>query len=331
MSGSHDQRGPTAPGTQTIVLERRERSGCLRKLFWPVLIVSVLGNLSLMGRNATGRLPNSLEERYVAGDPAATDKVAVVMIEGSIGDNSVPHMVRQVQQAREDANVKAVVLRVESPGGTVTGSDQIWREVELLKKSGKPVVVSMGGIAASGGYYVSAPADKIFAEPTTMTGSIGVIMDRPNVSELMEKVGVQMNSITAGEWKGMGSPYHPFTDRDKERFIQMIDETYGRFLRVVASGRKLTLEKARSIAEGKVFTAQEALTNGLIDQLGYLDDAIQDARSRAKLSGARVVRYQRPISFGDLFLDVQSRAESGLIDEQTLMDLQTPRMLMILR
>lgn len=296
-----------------------------------LLILSLLVNFALLGGRSTGRLPESLDERYVAGSLTAPDKIAVVEIDGGIDDFSVPHMLKQLRQARVDKHVKAVVLRVESPGGTVTGSDQIWREVVLLKQSGKPLVVSMGGVAASGGYYVSAPADRIYAEPTTMTGSVGVIMELPNVSELMKKVGVDMISITAGEWKGMGSPFQPLTERDRDRFQSMINETYSRFLRVVAQGRKLTEEKTRSVAEGQVFTAAEALRNGLIDELGYMEDAIAEAKRRAGLVNVRVVRYNRPLGILDALIGVSAGGGSPILDEKTIMKLRTPRLMMILR
>ncbi|CAN5893578.1 hypothetical protein BH23PLA1_BH23PLA1_39130 [soil metagenome] len=319
---------------QTIVIDRRSRFGCLSTLLVLVVGFGLLLAVSAIGSKGTSRTPGRLDERYVAGPITAKDKVAVVRVEGIIFDNTVEFAERQLRQAREDNQVKAVVLRVDSPGGTVSGSDKIWREVQLLKRAGKPVVVSMGGVAASGGYYVSAPADLILAEPTTTTGSIGVILELPNASELMEKIGVEFHSITAGEWKGAGSPFEPLSDRDRERFQQMVDETYQRFLRIVAQGRELTLDQAQSVAEGKVFTAEEALKNGLIDRLGYQEDAIQEAIDRSGLTKLRVVRYQKPISFpGTLFgLSSDAAVEPPFkLDEETLLRLRTPRMLMILR
>ncbi|HEV3121302.1 MAG TPA: S49 family peptidase, partial [Isosphaeraceae bacterium] len=188
---------------QTIVIEQRDRRGCLGKLFSGGLFLIVMGFLIFgLANRDTGLLPSHLSEKYVAGEVAnVTDKVAIVEVEGPIFDNMVEHAIKQIRQARDDQHVKAVVLRVDSPGGTVSGSDRIWREVELLKLKGKPVVASMGGMAASGGYYVSAGADTIFCEPTTLTGSIGVIAEFPHVDGLMKKVGVDMDTITTGEWK----------------------------------------------------------------------------------------------------------------------------------
>ncbi|MEW4570812.1 signal peptide peptidase SppA [Tautonia sp. JC769] len=323
---------PTPPPGQTIILERRERNGWFRRLFWPVLILSVLINFTLLSQRTAGLRPDPLEEQYVSGslNPTA-DKIAVVRVEGPIALSSVDFAVEQVRQARNDKRVKAVVLRVDSPGGTVTGSDQIWREINLLKQTGKPVIVSMGGLAASGGYYVSAPADEIIAEPTTTTGSIGVLIELPNASELLEKVGVQFEAVTAGEWKNMGSPVQPLEERDLARFQELVDDTYARFLRIVAQGRDLSMDEARAVAEGKIYSANEALAIGLVDRLGYQEDAIAEAAERAQLDSPRVVRYSKPISLGSLFGISASARTAPLFDEATIMEWRTPRMMMILR
>ncbi|HEX8204121.1 MAG TPA: signal peptide peptidase SppA [Isosphaeraceae bacterium] len=320
---------PAAPG-QTIVIDRRERAGCLRRLLWPVLILSVLMNLALI--NQSGVVPRRLEERYLAGDPLTAAKIAVVELDGVIFDPTVEHVLRQIRQAREDKQVKAVVLRVDSPGGTVSGSDRIWRELATLKAAKKPVVASMGGMAASGGYYVSAPADAIFAEPTTLTGSIGVIMELPRIHGLMEKLGVEMDTVAAGRWKDMGSMFRPMTDVERRRWQAMIDETYARFVRVVAQGRKLTRADAEAVADGKVYTAEEAVKNRLVDQLGYLDDAIRDAQGRAKLDTVRVVRYAKPLGLSDLLMNLSAPRPQGVtIDAEALLRLQTPQMLLLAR
>jgi protease-4 len=327
---------PTPPGTQTIVIERRERTGLLKRLFQVGLFLLVLMLLfgGLMSRESG--FPTRLAERYVAGELTGP-KVAVVAVEGAIGDESAEHAIRQLRQARADDLVKAVVLRVDSPGGTVTGSDRIWREVQVLKASGKPVVASFGGVAASGGYYVAAPADHIVTEPTTMTGSIGVIFELPQVEELLDKVGVSFETITTGEWKDSGSMFRKMTPEERERWRQMIDHSYQRFVRIVAQGRNLPLEATKALANGKVYTADEALKLKLVDQLGYLDDAVLEAQRRAKLESAHVVRYAKPFTFTDALTGLSGGARGLDLDlgkalgAETMMNLRTPRMLFLAR
>lgn len=338
---------PTGPTGQTIVIDRRDRLGCLRWWLLPAFLLSLLVNCSMIG-SMSGAMPRRLSESYVAGDLSLGSidrKIAIVEISGAIADRTTDYAIRQLKQARDDHSIKAVVLRIDSPGGTVTGSDRIWREVELVVKgtdkkgtSKKPLVVSMGGMAASGGYYVAAPADMIFAEPTTLTGSIGVIMEVPQVHELLGKVGVNFETITTGEFKDMGSMFRPMTDKERARWHEMIDSSYQRFVRVVADGRKLKLDEAKTIANGKVYTTAEALELKLIDQIGYLDDAIEEAQRRANLSDVKVIRYSRPAGLESLLLEGASDSSSvpnlGLgmkLDRETIMELSVPQMLYLAR
>jgi protease-4 len=278
-------------------------------------------------------VPSRLLERYVAGEiaPASGEKIAIVEVDGLIMGESVEHVIKQIHQARDDKHVKAIVLRVDSPGGTVSGSDRIWREVEILKLKGKPVVASMGGLAASGGYYVSAPADTIFAEPTTMTGSIGVIAEFPQLAGLMEKVGVNFETITTGEWKDSGSMFRPMTEVERKRWHTVIDDSYERFVRVVAQGRKLPLDDVTSLANGKVYTAHEALKLKLINQIGYLEDAIADAKTRAGVSSARVIKYAKPLNLSDLLIGMTAERPGFQLNQETLLRIQTPQLLMLAR
>ncbi len=312
---------------------RRPRTGCLPRLLSLIFVASILLNGWYFINQSSQRGPVGLTEEYVAGswNPGA-DKIAVVRVTGLIALDTVNYAVRQIRAARDDQRVKAVVLRVDSPGGTVTGSDQIWRELILLKNAGKPIVVSMGGFAASGGYYVAAPADRIFAEPTTTTGSIGVILELPNASGLLDKVGVDFEAITAGEWKNMGSPFEPFEPRELERFQEMVDQSYERFLEVVASGRGISMSEVGRVAEGQVFTSAEALERNLIDELGYLEDAILQAKSLSGAEGPhKVIRYVKPFSFSSALFNISTQATKPSIDPNALMELRTPRMMMILR
>jgi len=324
-SGNADR---PAPG-QAIFVERKGRGGCLRRLIWPMLVFSVFLNLMLLPKSLGIAPP--LEEHYVAGSYTAAEKIAIIEVTGVIADGNVDHVLKQIRQAREDHSVKAVVLRVDSPGGTVSGSDRIWRELATFSEATdpRPVVVSMGGMAASGGYYVSASADRIFAEPTTWTGSIGVIMQFPQLKGLMEKLGVDVATIaTNDEWKDSGSPYKNLGEAQRARWKEIVDQAYERFARVVAQGRKLPLKDVKALANGKVYTAVEARGLGLVDQIGYLDDAIAFAKAKAQLSDFRVIRYAKPFNALSL-LTMEAREPALTLDAQTVHRLQTPQMLFL--
>lgn len=316
------------PPTQTIVIER-ERKGCFRRLAVPVVVLVLIFLFLVLYNGESAILPSRLTERYVAGDLSPTSsKVAIVEVDGPIMGEAVEHVLKQVRQAYDDDKVKAVVLRVDSPGGSLSGSDRIWREVRLLVDK-KPVVVSMGGMAASGGYYISAPANTIFAEPTTMTGSIGVIAEFPEVSELLKKVGVDVETIATGNWKDSGSYLRPMTETERKRWREVLDAGYQRFVRVVAQGRNLPLKDVIEMANGKVYTAQEARQMKLVNTIGYLDDAINDAKTRAGLSTARVIRYHKPLDLRDMLIGFSAPQSSLKLDIETLIRFQTPQVLLL--
>jgi len=215
--------------------------------------------------------------------------------------NMVAQLKEELKKAEQDPEVKAVVLRIDSPGGTVTASDILYHELEAFKqRTGKRVVACIMSLGASGGYYVAVASDKIVAHPTTVTGSIGVIMLTVNVQGLLEKIGVTGAPIKSGEFKDMGSPLRPMTDEEKKLFQSIINQMYDRFVSVVVDGRKnMTADQVRKAADGRVYTAKQALDLGLVDQIGYLEDAIGLAKSEAGLSEARVVTYVRPGSYQD--------------------------------
>lgn len=327
-SGTTDRPAPGPP----IFVERKPRGGCLRRFFWPLLLgLSVFLNMLLLP-GGLGIAP-PMDENYVAGKFGALEKIAIIEVNGLIAAGNVEHVLKQIRQAREDHMVKAVVLRVDSPGGTVSGSDRIWRELATLsdEKDKRPVVVSMGGMAASGGYYVSASADRIFAEPTTWTGSIGVIMQFPQLKGLMDKLGVEVVVIaTDDQWKDAGSMLKPMAEPQRARWREIVDQAYQRFIRVVAQGRKLSLDDVKALANGKVYTAEEALKLKLVDEIGYLDDAIREAQRQANSFDSKVIRYARP--FNPLaLLEVEARGTGLKIDAEAIHQLQTPEMLYLAR
>ncbi len=266
-----------------------------------------------------------LKEKQVGG--SGTDKIVLMDLSGIITDQEesgalltapslVARMKEELEKASRDPEVKAVVLRINSPGGTVTASDLLYHEIENFKKeTGKKVIASIMDLGASGGYYVAIAADKIVAHPTTVTGSIGVIMLSVNVQGLLEKIGVAGTAIKSGDKKDMGSPFRPMTQEEQAIFQGVINQMYDRFLSVVAAGRKnLTMDKIRTAADGRIYTAQQALELGLVDKIGYLDDAISMARQEAGVSEARVVTYHRPGTYKSNIYSRLAGSESAQVN-----------------
>jgi protease-4 len=229
------------------------------------------------------------------------DKIAVIPLTGSItsGGTSLffdpsitPELARQqLERADRDRAVKAIVLRVESPGGVVAPCQEILQAIEEVEK---PIVVSMGSQATSGGYYISCKADKIVALPGTMTGSIGVIAQVPNIKGLYDKLGIEMQVYKGGEHKDMYSGLRELTPEEGEIMQRMVDEYYDQFIEIVAEGRGLSKDRVRSLATGQIYTGAEAKKLGLIDELGGLDTAIDLAAHLAGVVTPRVEYYQQP-------------------------------------
>lgn len=195
-----------------------------------------------------------------------------------------------LRAAVADERARAIVLRVNSPGGSSTASDVIWREVVRARAAGKPVVVSMGDVAASGGYLISAPADVIVAQPGTITGSIGVILVKPVLREMFGRTGVRTDTVAEGENATMFSSSRPFSDDEWERINVWLDAVYRDFMEKVASGRRLSPDRVHELARGRVWTGADAVANGLADETGGMHDAIAVARKRAGLKDDAPVR-----------------------------------------
>lgn len=222
-------------------------------------------------------------------------------------------MIKDLQDLREDDDVKAVVIRVNSPGGSAFASEQIWREVCLLKEK-KPVVVSMGGMAASGGYYISCAANRIFAEPTTLTGSIGIFGMIPDVSELMtEKIGLKFDVVKTNEMSDIGTMARPFNEAESAQMQKMINRGYDLFTKRVADGRGMAQDSVKLIAEGRVWTGEQGLNIGLVDELGNLDDAVAHAAELAKVEKFRAVGYPAPDNPFDQLLN---QTKGGYLDSE---------------
>lgn len=248
--------------------------------------------------------PAQLEEHQVSG--SGKDKVLLVDVSGVISSEdkesfyTYPSMIATIKEeltrASRDEAVKAVVLRINTPGGTVTASDIIYHELKQFKAARNlPVIASIMDIGASGGYYIASAADRIMAHPSTVTGSIGVIMLTVNARGLLEKVGVEANAVTSGPRKDMGSPFRAMTPEERAIFQGLIDSFYQRFLTVVQEGRPgLQMEQIKKLADGRIYTGEQAKVAGLVDEIGYLEDAIEAAKKKAGLTQARVVTYRRP-------------------------------------
>lgn len=222
-------------------------------------------------------------------------------------------MIKDLQELREDNDVKAVVIRVNSPGGSAFASEQIWREVCLLKEK-KPVVVSMGGMAASGGYYISCAANRIFAEPTTLTGSIGIFGMIPDISELMtKKIGLKFDVVNTNKMSDIGSMARPFNAAESAQMQKMINRGYDLFTKRVAEGRGMVQDSVKMIAEGRVWTGEQGLNIGLVDELGNLDDAVTYAAKLAKIEKYRAVSYP---DADNPFDQLMNQTKSGYLDSE---------------
>jgi protease-4 len=270
----------------------------------------------------------------------AADKIQVIPITGLISDapkgrvmgtrpSVVQEVVSHLRLAEKDDKVKAVLLKIDTPGGTTTASDMLYHELAAFKaRSGKKIVACMMNIATSGGYYIALPADMIMAHPTTVTGSVGVILMRPDVSQLMEKIGVGLQVNKSGVNKDMGSPFRPITPAE-ENMLQDLADTLGkRFIDLVARHRRLNDEQLAAVADARLFIADAALAAGMVDKIGYLSDAITEAKRIAGLDAdARVVTYRRTEYADDnLYNSLTSAARTEaipLVDMGPIADLFT--------
>jgi len=279
----------------------------MTRLLALLVLVVMISGCSLVTLDLTPRI-RPLQEQTVEGSGRA--KILLLDVSGFLSEVGaspvvvgtapprVPLLVRlreELKKAAEDPDVRALLVRINSPGGTVTAADIIHEELEGWKReTGRPVVAVMLDVAASGGYYVALAADTIVAHPTSVTGSIGVIMFSLNAEGLMQKVGLSAGAIKSGERKDMGSPFRTLTDEERKIFQGVIDNLYAQFVAKLVAGRRLPPETARSVADGRIYTAQQALALNLVDRVGYMPDAIDAARRAAGVGEARVVVYRRP-------------------------------------
>lgn len=249
---------------------------------------------------AIGRIENTTGQ-----GPTFGEAVAIVRVEGVIMPGKAPtnpfssdtggafsqDVITNLKKAEQDSSVKAVILYVDSPGGSVFASDEIYLQIRQMSK---PVIAAMGSLAASGGYYVSAPTQEIWASPHSLTCSIGVISQFINLEEFGKEYGITAVTIKSGKYKDTGNPFRQFTEDDQALWQAIIDEAYGEFVRIVAEGRKMSEEEVRKVADGRVCTGKQAQEMGLVDELGYLPDAIKRAGELGGIVGEpRIIEYKR--------------------------------------
>jgi len=226
---------------------------------------------------------------------ARAGKIGVIEIEGAITD--MKDATEDVVKFKEDDSIKGVILRINSPGGAVGPTQEIYSEIKKLKQS-KKVYVSMGSVCASGGYYLAVTGDKVFASPSTITGSIGVIMEQAVVEDLMKKIGVEANTIKSGAFKDTGTPFRKMRDDERKYLQSVIDSIYEQFVNDVAEGRKIPIEKVKQLADGRIYTGLQAKETGLIDNIGTFYDVVDDMQKELGIHGKPSLVYgKRPFSF----------------------------------
>lgn len=254
-------------------------------------------------------------ERFHAGSHIAKDKLAIIEISGTIMPPFTARTLRAIKHALDDKHVKGVLLQIDSPGGFVADSHQIYHRLKELAEK-KPIVVSMQSMAASGGYYVAMGAGekgRIFAEPTTWTGSIGVIIPRYEFLGLKEKLGIDSKPLKTGEFKDALSPFHPLSDNERAVWDNILDQSFSRFISVIDDNRsKLTRDDVKKLATGQIYTADDALKLGLIDSIGFEEDALKELESVAKVTKPQIVKYEFQSGFVDLLLGSQARQDPAV-------------------
>ena len=289
---------------------------CLVSLFFNVIAGSVFA-----GSGAAAGT-SDVNERYISGKSfGARAKVAVVRVDDVImGDENSGYaewVVSQLRKAQDDSSVKAIILEVSSPGGGVTAADIVYNHILTLQGPpyNKKVIAFFGDLAASGGYYIAAPADKIIAQPTALTGSIGVVLSSFNIERLLDKVGVESVVFKSAPYKDIMSLYRPVTPEEAKILQGITDEMFGRFKMIVQSGRGLTDEEVAQVSTGAIFTAQQAVNLKLVDGIGYFDDAVKAAKTAISVPDAAVVRYERPPSLSNLLFGVKA-GPAGELEKQ---------------
>lgn len=323
------QAGETAqiPGTQVVIRVEPPRPPRRRIAWlpWSLLVASVALNYWLL-TDSDEYSPPRIPTQHVSGTPDAADRIAIISVAGTISPPFTERWIRELKAATDDETVKGVVIEIDSPGGFVADSHQIYREIQKLVEK-KPVSVSMKRLAASGGYYIAmgiGPSGKIYAEPTTWTGSIGVIVPRYNAAELARTAGVKVEPLVTGPLKDSLNPFRDFTDAEKKVWDAILEDSFGRFIGVIDAGRgQLDVPAIRALATGQIYTAQQALDLHLVDQIGYSEDAVTELAQSLQLTDYEAFRYRQTPGLVDALLGAQIDARPTLAEQ--LLDSSVPR------
>jgi protease IV len=325
------------PAQQIIIQQPPTAFGRYGKWLLTALAIAVMIIIGLYSSYHSYFSPSDMpREKYHSLAKYAAKKIAIIDISGAILEGEDGFVKKQIDRVREDDSVIAVVLRINSPGGTITGSDYIYHHLRTLVEDRKlPLVVSMGSVCASGGYYIAmavgSQPDVIYAEPTTWTGSIGVIVPHFDVSGALNTIHVKDDSIASGPLKEMGSPTRPMTDEERKLIQQLVNDSFKDFKDIVVSGRpKFKDNRAAldALATGQIYTAKQALEKGLVDKIGFIESAIARALELAHQNAAdvRCVKYEKqPSILGEMFGTQQVAPANGTIDVSAIVDLATPR------
>ncbi len=322
----------TAP-QQTIVLQSAPgfwRSWSVRLLL-AALGFSVMFNFGLFSlyREYFANT-DAPEERFHSGSETSRDKIAVLKVDGTIMPPFTERLLKQIERVGKDDNVKGMLLVVDSPGGLVADSHEIYHRLKQISAK-KPIYVQMKRMAASGGYYISmgaGPQGRIFAEPTTWTGSIGVIIPRYDFSKLAEKYGVGSEPLKTGEFKDALNPFRPLSDNERKLWENILDQSFQKFISIIDENReKLDADGVKALATGQIFTADDAIQNKLIDEIGYEEDSLKALQEKLKLKDARVITYHSPLTLAEQILGSSMKVKQPIDPIKTLIDASVPRAL----
>jgi protease-4 len=323
---------PAAASPQTIhVHNHPPRGGWWLRVALALLIISVVLNFTQLAAYRdyfAGSTPPY--ERYVEGSRLSSDKVALLEIEGVIMPPYSDRILETIEAIGKDDNVRGVVVAVDSPGGLVADSHRIYRALQKLQEK-KPIVTSMGRMAASGGYYIAmagGPESKVYAEEITWTGSIGVIIPRYDLSTLGQKIGIESDALKTGPLKNSLDPFQPLTEEERKVWDAILEESLDEFVRVIDESRPaLQEEDVRRVATGQIFTAEQALQLKLIDEIGDRDAALEALKAKLKLEDPRIVRYEHPPTVLETLLGAEAAAmKAPPVDPlKTLLDASVPR------